>query len=96
MQTFRLDALEAGRSSTHWGCSSLAPCTVWVAAASEEEAREKVTTATISARRSRLGDDSPLPPWKQPELVICTVDDSRAVPEDAVIAADGAMLELET
>jgi hypothetical protein len=96
MQTFRLDAVDAGRSSPHWGCSSLAPGTVWVAASGEEEARDKVTAATITGRPSKLGDDSPLPPWKQPDLVTCTADDTRTVPNSFVIAANGTVLEPET
>jgi hypothetical protein len=94
MKTFRLDAVEDGRLSIHWDCSSLPPGAVWVSASNEEEAREKVTAATAQARRGRLGDDSPLPPWKQSELVTCTPDDTRSVPEDVVITANGTMLEL--
>ncbi len=94
MKTFRLDPVDSRRSSPHWGCSSLAPTTVWVVANNEEEARDKVTAATITGRRSKLGDDSPLPPWKQPDLVTCTADETRAVPANFVIAANGTVLEL--
>ena len=94
MQTFRLDAIESRRSSPHWGCSSLPPSTVWVSANDEEEAREKVTAATAIARRSRVGDESPLPPWKLQDLVTCTIDSSRTVPANVVLATTGALLEL--
>jgi len=70
--------------------------TVWVAANDEEEARDKVTAVTITGRRSRIGDDSPVPPWKQPGLVTCTADDTLTIPAGCVIAANGTALELET
>jgi hypothetical protein len=94
MKTFRLDAIETKRSSPHWGCSSLPPGTVWVSANDQEEAREKVTTATVTGRRSKPGDESPLPPWKQRDLVTCTVEPTRMIAADVVIAASGTVLEL--
>lgn len=96
MQTFRLDAIETGRISSHWGCSSLPSDTVWVTANDEEEAREKVTAATAMGRRSKLGDESPLPPWKLPGLVSCTVDPTRTIPVNVIVAACGTILELPT
>ena len=96
MKTFRLDPVEEGWCSSHWGCSRLAPTTVWVAANDEEEARDKVTEVTITGRRSKVGSDTRLPPWKQPGLVTCTADDTRAIPACFVIAANGTAMELET
>jgi len=94
MQTFRLEALASGRESPHWECSSIPAGTVWVVARSEEDAREKVTAATVKARRGRLGDDSPLPPWKQADLVKCTVEQTRIVPSDLLITAAGPLIGL--
>jgi hypothetical protein len=92
MQTFLLTPLEDGLSSPHWRRSSLPPLPVRVVASATDDARGKVTRATMVLRAT--DHDSPLMPWMRPELVSCVIDDAQ-IPDDVILTSSGEAIYLD-
>jgi hypothetical protein len=92
--SYRLDPVAEMLGSELWHSSSIAPTTAWVRATDDWDARERMSLATAQARRAKLGDDSPLPPWKDARLVLCVLDGAIDVPEGVVLTIEGQTLEI--
>lgn len=92
MRVFRLEPIKSTQGSDRWEASTLAPVTVWVKAASEADAREKLALATPRATCKIHGGDTPISPWLDSKLVNCTLDSSRDVKDGVVLTADGKSL----
>jgi hypothetical protein len=74
----------------------IAPITVWVFADDEEDARERVTLATIIATRVVPGREVALPPWKDWALASCVPDNSHVVAEGIILTARGEEIPISS
>lgn len=76
MKIFRLEPVQEHLSDPRWETSTKRK-TCWVAATTEEQARDKVRDETyIAARRKEVGGLILTSPWHDPTLTTCQVDDT--------------------
>lgn len=92
MSTYQLTPVEAPKHSASWRVSTLPPEPVLVNAESEKDARAKVTLATAIAAPRIPGGDTPIAPWRDPDVVRCAVVAERDVPEGVIEAMRGRII----
>ena len=89
MSTYQLAPVEALKHSASWRVSTLPPEPVVVKAKSEKDARAMVTRATAIATPRIPGGDTPVAPWRDPDVVRCVVVAERDVPEGVIETMGG-------
>ena len=88
MQIYRLDPVAGRLSDLRWAATDLKDgC--WVKALSQDDARERVTLATVVAR-TPPGADKLLSPWLDPHFTECAPDSPGVyVPDGIVVSVHG-------
>lgn len=95
MQVYRLEPKNGDTSDRDWDATSLKEA-CWVSAETENEAREKVTLATIIATKIEPGTHMRTSPWMTGLLTTCMVDNapSNKPPDGYVRMATGRTISL--
>jgi hypothetical protein len=93
MHTYRLDPIPSTEDYPCWSRSTLRE-RVWVWANSENQARDRVISASSKASERTANGQIAGPPWRQPALTTCVVDTKPPVevPEDAAAFTWGDVL----
>jgi hypothetical protein len=89
MQIFRLDPVASHLNDPRWTATDLKEgC--WVRAQSQDEARRRVTLATVKVVGRTPGADKLLSPWLDPYLTECAPDSPGVyVPDGIVVSVHG-------
>jgi hypothetical protein len=76
--------------SPRWQASALLPKAYRVAAENEDAARKQIAQAAMRAvKTGPLGTKIVNPPWEDPTMVSCKIDNSKNVPAGAIVGEDG-------
>jgi hypothetical protein len=87
MPTYKLEPVESRMRDSDWSVSTLAPTAVVLCAGNENHARQRMHPATYSG--AFASSDVLSAPWVNTALVRCTEDQSRDVPPDKALIANG-------
>ena len=92
MPIFRLDPIEWVARHPAWKATFHHEA-CWVRASFGDEARDRVSTATMQAMDARPGPPLRRSPWQDPALTNCCVDrPAFPVPDDAVVGPNGRII----
>jgi hypothetical protein len=87
MPVYKLEPIEGTEEHTDWWASSVPPTPVWLRAGNANHARQRMHLATYATAFVPGGVLSG--PWVDATLVRCTEDQSRDVPPDKALLANG-------
>jgi hypothetical protein len=87
MPVFRLEPIESRVRDGDWSASSLSPTPVLLRAGNANHARQRIHLATYST--TLVFGEVVKAPWVNPALVRCSEDESRDVPPDRALLANG-------
>ena len=87
MPVYKLEPVEGTEGNSDWWASSLPPTPVWVRAGNPNHARQRMHLATYAT--TFVPGSVVSAPWVNAALVTCTEDQSREVPADRALLANG-------
>ena len=91
MMVFRLEPISATLDSDSWKDSTHKE-TLWASAEDEGAARDLAANATSGSKVRSGFPKIPPSPWRNADLVSCTIDPSRKVADGTVVTANGKQI----